>query len=50
MVSDKVKSIMHKSNTQYGKFNMGATLENNSQPQSDFSIDSVYTELIQLRQ
>lgn len=26
MVSDKVKNIMHKSNTQYGKFNMNASL------------------------
>ena len=27
MVSEKVKTIMTKSNTQYGKFNMNATLE-----------------------
>jgi len=27
MLSDKVKNIMHKSNTQYGKFNMNATLD-----------------------
>lgn len=54
LVSDKVKTILHKSNTQYGKFNMNAPLE---QPpgsalsgNQEFTIDAVYTELIQLRQ
>jgi hypothetical protein len=44
MVSDKVKNIMAKSNTQYGKFNMSNPVE-----QADITIDAVYTELIQLR-
>lgn len=45
LVSDKVKTQMLKSNTQYGRF------EGSPQTaQSDFTIDEVYTELIQLRQ
>ena len=53
MVSDQVKGILAKSNTQYGKFNMNAPLNqegaggNNN---TEFTIDAVYTELIQLRQ
>jgi regulator of replication initiation timing len=51
MVSDKVKNIMQKSNTQYGKFNMNAQLTTNEpSDKPDFTIDAVYTELIQLRQ
>lgn len=44
LVSDNVKINMVKSNTQYGKFNMAASTE------GPVSIDSVYNELIQLRQ
>ena len=45
MVSDKVKAVVHKSNTQYGKFNMNQPIE------GEFpTIDKVYTELITLRQ
>ena len=44
MVSDHVMDNMVKSNTQYGKFNMNATMD-----QAPTTIDSVYTELIQLR-
>ena len=51
LVSDDVKGILAKSNTQYGKFNMNAPLDGNAnQPNQDFTIDAVYTELIQLRQ
>jgi|LauGreDrversion4_2_1035121.scaffolds.fasta_scaffold161150_1 hypothetical protein len=53
LVSDKVKSILHKSNTQYGKFNLQAPLEPPGSSLSgaqEFTIDAVYTELIQLRQ
>jgi hypothetical protein len=44
LVSDKVMDKMMKSNTQYGKFNMNATMD-----QPPTTIDAVYTELIQLR-
>eukprot|EP00347_Sterkiella_histriomuscorum_P001469 403371916 len=44
LVSDQVKDNMVKSNTQYGKFNMNATMD-----QPPTTIDGVYTELIQLR-
>ena len=51
LVSDDVKGILAKSNTQYGKFNMNAPLEGTSVNQNqEFTIDAVYTELIQLRQ
>ncbi len=46
LVSDDVKGVLAKSNTQYGKFNMNAQLEGNT----EFTIDAVYNELIQLRQ
>jgi hypothetical protein len=49
MVSDQVKGILAKSNTQYGKFNMNAQLSPNAEG-NEFTIDAVYTELIQLRQ
>jgi cell division septum initiation protein DivIVA len=49
MVSDQVKGILAKSNTQYGKFNMNAQLTPNTEG-NEFTIDAVYTELIQLRQ
>jgi regulator of replication initiation timing len=50
LVSDDVKGILAKSNTQYGKFNMNAPLEGTSVNQNqEFTIDAVYTELIQLR-
>jgi cell division septum initiation protein DivIVA len=49
MVSDQVKGILAKSNTQYGKFNMNAQLTPNAEG-NEFTIDAVYTELIQLRQ
>lgn len=45
LVSDNVKNNMMKSNTQYGKFNMNAPLDESSR----VSIDAVYNELIQLR-
>ncbi len=50
MVSDQVKGILAKSNTQYGKFNMNAQLTPNAAEGNEFTIDAVYTELIQLRQ
>jgi regulator of replication initiation timing len=47
LVSDDVKGILAKSNTQYGKFNMNAPLEGAStNPNQEFTIDAVYTELI----
>jgi regulator of replication initiation timing len=54
LVSDDVKGILAKSNTQYGKFNMNAPLDGNSAANgnggnTEFTIDAVYTELIQLR-
>lgn len=45
MVSDQVKGILAKSNTQYGKFNMNAQLSPNADG-NEFTIDAVYTELI----
>ncbi len=51
MVSDQVKGILAKSNTQYGKFNMNAPLnQEGAANNTEFTIDAVYTELIQLRQ
>jgi regulator of replication initiation timing len=51
LVSDDVKGILAKSNTQYGKFNMNAPLDGSGNvPNTEFTIDAVYTELIQLRQ
>lgn len=50
LVSDDVKGILAKSNTQYGKFNMNAPIDGSGNAQnSEFTIDAVYTELIQLR-
>jgi hypothetical protein len=46
MVSDQVKGILAKSNTQYGKFNMNAQLTPNAAEGNEFTIDAVYTELI----
>lgn len=43
-----MKGILAKSNTQYGKFNMNGQLPNGEG--GEFTIDAVYTELIQLRQ
>ncbi len=51
LVSDDVKGILAKSNTQYWKFYMNAPLEGDTPNQNqEFTIDAVYTELIQLRQ
>ena len=46
LVSAQIKSIMERSNTEYGKFGQGAL--KNIQPKVT-SVDEVYTELIQLR-
>ena len=45
MVSDQVKGILAKSNTQYGKFNMNAQLTPNADG-NEFTLEAVYTELI----
>ena len=47
MVSAQIRSIMEKSNTEYGKFGHGGSLKG-VQPKVT-SVDEVYTELIQLR-
>ena len=47
LVSAQIKSIMEKSNTEYGKFGAGGHVKN-IQPKVT-TVDEVYTELIQLR-
>ena len=47
LVSAQIKSIMEKSNTEYGKFGNGGHVKN-IQPKVT-TVDEVYTELIQLR-
>lgn len=46
-MSAQIKSIMEKSNTEYGKFGVGGHVKN-IQPKVT-TVDEVYTELIQLR-
>ena len=47
MVSAQIKTIMEKSNTEYGKFGRGGALMNITPKVT--TVDEVYTELIQLR-
>ena len=47
MVSQQIKSIMDRSNTEYGKFGRGGALKTINPKVT--TVDEVYTELIQLR-
>ena len=46
-MSAQIKSIMERSNTEYGKFSQGGSLKNITPKVT--TVDEVYTELIQLR-